>query len=442
MKGIRERKIIIIFKKYLLSLSALILYALLFTFCDSPDRGNGAEVQALEPKDEQTKPIKAELVTFFIDNSGGMVGYVNDKSQGQNNFKLSISKLAQKPQFQIDLVNKKFNFVNGPNELVITPIGEEASTFADKLTPANFNVGDVSGNDLNAMLQLALSHAGNDSISIFITDAIYDIQDKADPLMSLRIKSDETVNHFVKRLNDENLQTLVIKLKSHFLGIYYYGIKSGGVSISQNRPYYIFTFGSQEMLNKYLSDDFVSDLYGYEDQVRFVLPNEYQVNYAISTTYNKSGEFLIDKNDPYKLNDISTKQGSYFQFSVGVDYSQLPVSDNYLINTRNYEVSTGFTIDKVEKVNSTMFHSISSSKMNPTHLITIRADGIPRGQLTLKLKKEIPSWIEKSNVNDDSKIKNDSETTFGLNYLIKGIVNAYNSLSDRDYFTSITFTLS
>jgi hypothetical protein len=292
------------------------------------------------------------------------------------------------------------------------------------------------------MLQLALSHAGNDSISIFITDAIYDIQDKADPLMSLRIKSDETVNHFVKRLNDENLQTLVIKLKSHFLGIYYYGIKSGGVSISQNRPYYIFTFGSQEMLNKYLSDDFVSDLYGYEDQVRFVLPNEYQVNYAISTTYNKSGEFLIDKNDPYKLNDISTKQGSYFQFSVGVDYSQLPVSDNYLINTRNYEVSTGFTIDKVEKVNSTMFHSISSSKMNPTHLITIRADGIPRGQLTLKLKKEIPSWIEKSNVNDDSKIKNDSETTFGLNYLIKGIVNAYNSLSDRDYFTSITFTLS
>jgi len=57
------------------------------------------------------------------------------------------------------------------------------------------------------------------------------------------------------------LQTLVIKLKSHFLGIYYYGIKSGGVSISQNRPYYIFTFGSQEMLNKYLSDDFVSDLY-------------------------------------------------------------------------------------------------------------------------------------------------------------------------------------
>lgn len=381
----------------------------------------------------------ANKATFFIDNSGGMNGYVNEKSAGKNGFKLAITDLAQNPKFQVDRVSRDFNFVNGPKKLVVTNLGSEASSLTNSLNPESFNVGNVSGNDLNAMLQLALSHAGSDSLSIFVSDAIYDIQDKKDPLTSLQVESRETSSHFIDRLIEENIQTLVIKLESYFAGTYFYGIKDGGIRLTQNRPYYVFAFGTSNLLTKYFDNKFITNLDGYVDHTRFFISDDYDVSYAPSTVYKKIGDFRPSLEDQSRLEDVETDRDGIFQFSVGVDYSEIPLSDKYLQNAYHYEISDNFRLEGVQKVNGSIFHSIT--EIEPTHLLTLRANSIPIGEVTIRLKNESPEWIKESHNENDVDIVDDSQTTFGLFYLLNGIIEAYNNRSKQSYYSENTFTL-
>ena len=77
---------------------------------------------------------------------------------------------------------------------------------------------------------MRLNEAGEDAISFFISDAIYDIQQKDNPLQALVVESRETRRQFISRLNaGDNVQTLIIQLSSDFAGRYYFGSRFGHV---------------------------------------------------------------------------------------------------------------------------------------------------------------------------------------------------------------------
>lgn len=420
-----------------------ITYSVLITFlfvsaCERPNNninGNGST------EENDSTLTSAEKASFFVDNSGGMFGYVTrDESHvGGNNFVLAVSNLAQNTNFRRDNVEVDYNLINGPVDIKITPIENSAQDFINCLNPNCFNQGDISGNDLNAMFQIALDNAGHENISVFISDAIYDIQDKTDPITSLISEGFETRNRFIDRLEGENIQALIVKLNSHFSGAYYFAVTTGGVVIRQTRPYYIFIFGKSELLNSYFDDNYIESLAGHIDHARFFLPSDYQIVYEPSTAYNKKGDFKKDRNDPKRLTN-ATRENGEFEFSVGVDFSSLPLSNDYLTDVNHYEVSDNFEVLSVEKYRPDMFAAITS--FEPSHMITLRATGLPQGIINIKLLNELPAWVEESHTDDDRNIEGDSITTWGFKYLIQGIVDAYSEVAEQDYFTTKTVTLS
>lgn len=429
----------------------IITYAILFavggvfflgTSCERPthqETGNASESESTSQITAPSK-TKAQKVSFFVDNSGGMFGYVEtDESQDGNDFRLAVSNLSQNRNFSSDDVTRDFNLINGPREIVITPLGDRAQGFINCLNPTCFNQGDISGNDYNAMFQMILEKTGGKDISVFISDGIYDIQNKTQPTTSLRSEGFETRNKFIDRLENENIQTLLIKLNSHFVGNYFYGATTGGLRINQKRPYYVFVFGKSEILNNYFEDSYIEDLDGYTNHTRFFLPDEYNIDYQPSTAYNRVGNFRSDRRDSHVLTDVSRDQRGEFEFSIGVDYSELPLSDQYLRETDHYSVTGNFEIVNIEEYHSSMVTNITS--FEPSHLITLRATGIPQGQVDIKLLNVLPSWVEESHTDDDQGIEGDTQTTFGFKYLIEGVVDAYTEVSEYDYFVTKTVTL-
>lgn len=432
-----------------------ITFAFLFIFigtvtfisaCERPNHNGGTvegdETVGTSVTSGAAVAPNAESASFYVDNSGGMFGYVErDGSQeGGNKFVLSVSNLAQHVNFGRHNVDVDYNLINGPKDIVITPVESGAQDFINCLNPNCFNQGDISGNDLNAMFQIALEKAGHKDISVFISDAIYDIQDKDDPMTDLKVEGYETRNRFIDRLEDENIQTLIVKLNSHFSGDYYFAVTTGGVVISQYRPYYMFIFGNSELLNSYFEDNYIESLSGYVDHTRFFLPSDYQLDYKPSTGYNRKGDFQADKNDPKRLTNVSSEQSGEFEFSIGVDYSNMPLSDNYLTDINHYEVSGNFEVIEVEKYRANMTTNITS--FEPSHMITLRATGMPQGIIDIKLLNKLPAWVEESHTNDDRNIKGDTITTWGFENLIDGIVGAYSEVSDKNYFAIKTVTLS
>ena len=379
-------------------------------------------------------------VTFYLENSGGMHGYVSEL----NDFIRVVSEIAQKPRFVTSNPEFDFNFINGTRQLVVTPIGNRPADFTSKLNTTDINVGDISGNDLNAMFQLALGKAGNDSISIFISDAIFDIQKqntREETLQALIVEGRETRRQFIERLNsEENIQTLLIKLSSNFRGTYYYADSFGDQQINQKRPYYIFVFGSSELLNDYFDNDYITNrLPGYENHVRFFIPNGAGVQYR-PTPHDMIGSFRFSPTNPTTLTRVRSNNNSVFQFSVAVDFSSIPVTKEYLMNIENYTVNNNYRLERIETISSGMILG-ALGDVNPTHLLTLRTTSSPSGNLEIQLLNQTPDWIVNSHIDDDSDILNNTDKTFGFEYLTNGIVEAYKYVADTDYLTNINIRL-
>lgn len=376
------------------------------------------------PKDDvsDTIDLKQNIqVYFFIENSGSMFGYVNEYTE----FVDVVSDLAVKSDFIGKKILRKYYFVNGSNPIDTIFLGEsnnsEVGFLVDKLNPSKrgFNQGHVSTSDLNEMFQVALNKAKDNNLSILISDGIYDIHQKDAPRNALSIKGKETKGKFIERLNEGDFQTLIIKLKSDFKGKYYFvtqyiGNKQKVVRIQQKRPYYVWVFGKSELVNKYFSDNYLKNLNGYENHVRFINLKNIDVPYKITTVHRK-GKFKFDRNNPHQLLEVSPdRRSNKFQFSFEVDYTNIPFPDSYLMDSSNYEIDGNYKIVSIEPLD----------KKGYTHRITIMSERKPYGKVEVSLKYALPAWIkETSTLVESDSVSEDK--TFGFQALIEGISDAY-----------------
>lgn len=371
------------------------------------------------------KKIQIQKVTFYLENSASMFGYVNGHTEYVN----VITELARKAIFAQENTAREFYFINGGEEIQITPIGNEASSLENRLNPSGFNVGMIKESNLNKMFQIALNKAVGDSISILISDGIYDVGD-SNPITEIELKSRETRSKFIERLSAVDFQTILIKLNSSFKGDYYFTSIKGIEKLDQKRPYYIWIFGKSELLNKYFPEEYITKkLKGYKADIRFLKFDQNNIQYQPIST-NSIGRFRFDHRDHHKLTNAQTDRHDLgFAFSIAVDFSSLPFSDSYYASIDNYEISNNFKIISIEENVEDIFEVID---FKPTHILNVHTDGSPYGNLEINLKNVIPSWIEASNIDDDSNIRGDTLHTIGFKYLSAGITEAYQHFATSD----------
>ena len=370
------------------------------------------------PLPEQDDAV-LEKVIFFIENSGSMFGYVKQA----NEFKNSLVGLAYLPEF--DKAEKSFYFINGKSDTLkksnisINYIGSDPEILKNKLNPESFNIGDVRFSDLNRMFKISLDSAKRNQISVLVSDCIYDVGAEKDPLTALDIEIHKTQQAFRNRIENEDVQTLIIKTSSRFDGDYFYASKRGSIRIyDKHRPFYIIFFGRTKLLNDLLTEESISSKIVTPFQTaRFFVNDDKNIPYQIAPSVKRIGSFKLDFRDNLHLTDAEPFKGK-FQFTIAADFSPLPFSDSYYASINNYEcLFSNFMVAEVEKIAKKI------PGIDGTHLITMVTEKNPLGELEVVLKNVMPEWIAETDIVDEDNI--DSIHTYSFKSLTDAISEAY-----------------
>lgn len=423
-------------RKHFLNKSTVLISALFIIFFSS--RCNHSDINSGKIKLDTTNVTRVPIpkadrvgkVIVYLENSESMFGYVNGFTQYVD----AVSELAEKPLFVAENTKREFYFING-GKLQINKIGDNPSSLKSKLNKTGFNCGDITKSNLNAMFQTTLEKAQNDTITLLISDGIYDVDQPDASLNTLAILGKGTRSKFISQLQNGDIETLLIKLNSNFDGKYFYSSKRGYIKIKQSRPFYIWVFGKSTLVDKYFTEEYISNhLKGYDNYARFLKINKDNIPYQVSPSINVKGTFKPDRRNENSLTNANVgRHEEGFQFSIAVDFSHLPFSESYLTDTSNYSANNNFNVKDIKPIRANQKYDINTLK-NPTHIITVSTEKSPYGSLEIELKNKIPNWIQETSIDNENEI--DTTHTYGFKFLTKAISEAYDyENSEKDLAT-------
>ena len=421
------------------SLKAIAFFILgLFLFgCNNNRSGSGQ--RSAHPATEETPAqvpgnpaglaaTKADY-NLYIENSGSMFGYVSRPTNFTNAVYEVITDLYAKN------VAGKLNlfFINDsvcPQKPDADP--KDMQQFIKNLSPQTLeNSGcGVKDSQLPDIIKQVITTAP-DKVNILVSDCIFS-DNGGNSSGSLDAAKNSLELFLSKELGKRDFSTIIVKLTSPYYGKYWIETsrrkKKYEVLSGQNRPYYMLIFGRQDKLASLYSKIRFKDYTGYENS-HFLLPPSASHPPAQIIRNNKIGDFRIEQPATRLVLNNATPGGrnaasGEFQFSVAADLQLLSLEESYLSNPSNYELPTNYTITSITKSDPLN----NESQSGYSHVFTVKTTDLKQNQeVFIKLKSKLPEWISRSSTTDDSNPFDavQQKQTFGLEYLIKGMAEAY-----------------
>lgn len=400
-------------KEMLMKLCVLNLFMLCLAACQGPS--NHSSPQEVHQKSQSLGVDTLVTMTpdacdfdVYIENSGSMYGYVNGKTDFKDDIYEYLSDLNSS-----DLC-KNLNCYYINNEIIRKD--GTLYDFIKNLTPSSFKYSGGSGatTDIAKAISDVLENHGGNSVSILISDFIFspgtkNITTIPDP--SITIKSS-----FARYLKSHPESGIVFyRINSNFSGKYY-DYKDRPTQINQDRPYYMLIIGPKSILRllteivpmKSASDHY--ELFSGEQKVSYAIQPQKSVGKFGKSTMpdTVTEDAKVDKLNP-KL----------FSVAIGVDYSKMLLSDEYLASADNYKISNPQYNIRIQKNETGKY----------THTIFLDLSGpiISKGEITVELLRRNCNWADVYNEDDDSQFVS-TEGTYGLKYLVNnGIFEAFNT---------------
>jgi hypothetical protein len=394
----------------------------------TPPSAGGSSTDTSKPVSATGKPI----YSVFIENSASMDGYVQGNSEFKNATYNFLADILMKTNQITDSMN--LNYINSK----IIPFDEPLDDFIEKLNPSTFQKrgGERGTTDLYDVIKRSIDSVKTGRVVVFISDCVFSPGKNRNALDYLasqktgikRLFSDLVYAH-------KDLTTIVVKLNSSFYGDYYdYNnkvIKLAG----QKRPYYIWIVGKypeiEALQNKVKLEKInggIEDFYAQYPRISSQPKHKIVKMGAV-------GRFEIDRDNINTITDAQVSdRGSNtgFGFNMMVDFSKSGVSESYLTDVTNYQLSS----DKYKLVVTSINDNERTSDRGLekfTHKLTFSPQDLKPMTVNVELKRKIPSWVEKSNSQDDrSQTTEELTKTFGIKYLIEGVADAYQSGNNSD----------
>jgi hypothetical protein len=249
---------------------------------------------------------------------------------------------------------------------------------------------------------------------------------------------------FAEKLKEFDLSAVVIQLQSNFDGLYY-DKTDQPLSFKGKRPYYVWIFGSTQQISTILNKKVLDNIKGgYSNRlvlqsIKGISEPSYKILYS-----PKIGSFSAKQLNAKIISDASTSKDNQtkglFGFNVAVDLSNSLQDANYFLDTSNYILSNTKYQLKVETITDKNDASLSGF----THLLKLQTSELREEVLKIEIVGKTPSWVFNSTSIDDSNIlndKNEQQKTFGLQYLIEGISDAFYPKSNSNAINSISITI-
>lgn len=326
-------------------------------------------------------------VDVYLENSGSMYGYIN----GQGFKDIVYNYLSNIKVAQINDVVKDMNlyYINSK----VLPQQKDLDKFIKTLNVTEFkNLGGNGGStDIADLLKTVLGRTGNDKVSILISDFIFSPGKGQNAGMYLTNQQNAIKIHVAEKIkSSKDFAICIYKFESNFKGTFY-NREDHTSQINVNRPFYIWLMGNKEMIKK-LRKSVPDDKFGTELVASFILE---PMNQTLRSSCNAKGELTIQT-------------------------SKMLQSKEYLMDQSNYSIP-----NKSININSLMVNNNGNVVMRLSKSLQIQLSS------ECVLKAKVPQWVRDS---DDS---NGNQAvlhkTYGFNYLIDGIYQAY-TYNSSDYF--------
>lgn len=405
-----------------------------------------------------TKESTPVQVNLYIENSGSMNGYVSGRTQ----FKDALQNLLVDLKFSYGEENINLFFIN--DQIHKSPIKADITDFADKLSPNSIKIGHTGSSNLNEIFQNITSKSEENTISILLSDFIYSIKGK-NTVALLGQQKALTRNVFLTASkNNQNLTTNIYQYLSDFDG-FYYDFNDKPHKWKDLRPYYIAIIGNQPRVASFT--DKIGDRFktysGYKHEYILTEKDFDMQNYTVLPATLNKGKFKPLKHQIVnnQIKGIQTeglgRNENNFQIAVAVDFNGIPVTDEYITTPSNYEVNedkfslikVGKIANKTVKFNKGEIVSIPPSDLihleaGFTHVLVFESIADNFDYLKFSLKRTTPKWVEESTTTDDTDIdtnNKNSQTTFGLSYLVDGISEAYLQSTGKEDYVNISIPI-
>ena len=395
---------------------------------------------------ETPKDTLATQIHIYLENSGSMNGYV----AGNTDFKDALSDLLVLLKYHYGEENIQLHFIN--TEIYPFFSYTDITQIPYKLSPKSIAIGDTGSSDLNQIFNQILEKTDTHTISILLSDAIYSIQG-SDTEALLNFQKSKTKDAFLsssKRGFDP--VTTIVQLQSVFWGNYWDKNNNKTMLRDAIRPYYLCITGPADRMQDFNANIPLEKEKVQGFQHKYVLSSrDFSQNnyYSVLTASFNHGRFkpirtLSTSTYVRGIEDVEINRRSAdpFGFAIAVDLSSIPAENSYKMNPDNYEIRAGdYQIEAIIPIDKKDIHPsdwIRIQAANATHIIQIQAKSGVYTDLDLALKKVIPQWVYHTDTDDDSNIQAVLDKTFGLKYMIEGISEAYETVSQKkDYYFEI-----
>ncbi|MDR0972748.1 MAG: hypothetical protein LBM61_02020 [Prevotellaceae bacterium] len=379
----------------------------------------------MTPSTDSVRTDVQPVINVYLENSGSMDGYVN----GVTDFEravydyLSLVRLATDSRMNLFYINDR-----------IIPQGDALQDFIQQLEPASFRArgGNRGSSDISETLHTILQTFNDDqTVALFISDCIFSPGKGKDAHQYLVTQEINVRNHFATYIRHRPMSVVVYQLSSEFSGLYY-NKSDNAMRFEGKRPFYIWLMGAPEYVRQ-LTRDIPNRIKGSGILHSFVVSSANEpVPYAIRVG---SGTFELDKQNPrttLKNLRLGTRgRDNNARFTVDADFSSLPVDENYIMDTAHYDWNLRDYTLTLQKSN------ISVS--NFTNSLTFSAPRVSNGTLEVSLRMDFPTWI--ASATDSIGEAPQEDTTYGLEYLLRGVYDAFTH-SDTASFAKLQITIN
>lgn len=348
------------------------------------------------PSMDETESTELSSANIYFDASGSMKAYFVSDDGG---FAGQVSKLYE-------CANNRNIFLLGPKGNAI-PYNGRIADIVDNL--CNFNGGDTPFHNLLPMLSKKVSKG---KVCFLVTDGIVYLNKNTSRAL---VEFQSILADSLKKSGGSNKGYAIFKFSAKFDG---QDAKSGGICyydmnntptalLCNDRPYYIIAVGEKEDIRK-LKKEATKKLKP-EMALYFGLHN--WVNHTKGKQIEDSTHQCVISDEPLKLTvtlpscltDLYDVSPEYFKHA----NTQIKIGNKILRDTVDYNITT----------------TRSGGLVNMT--INLHANpGRGDGKLFVTTHNVIPEEWTALSLDDDTKIKNNMKKTFGLKYLLNGIMKA------------------
>ena len=382
------------------------------------------------PADTATMKTENPVVRIYMENSGSMNGYVTTNSQ----FKNALGHLITKANGFY--AGTRIDFIN--QDIYHTPMCDDLDNFVLNLNPVSMQVGNTSSTDINKIFKMILDHTSKDTLSVLVSDCMYDVDNVGNQLSAASSSTTGTFMKVIRQAREDGKEfgMIIMQCMSEFSGNYYEG--NMAIPCNSQRPYYVIVMGNIQQVRDFNHRMELADtstgLPGMKHKYMLSSEPMWELNSVNARMYTSDFHNAVRiqaHHDGLNVRKVTLDhEQTGFSFAVGLGVMQVFADLSYLLDKNNYEVEPAqFTI---MDVNDQARFTETDYFKHPICVQFVEQGSNNAPQLTLKLKNQIPSWVEKCSYNKRTGTLPPSHQSYAIYEMVEGIYGAFYNVRESD----------